>query len=98
MSAWVAFVVLVAAWACICLSQAKHHARMFGAEGTRMRRRLWSLAGTAGFVAMFAWLVLLRGWEFGPVLWSVLLCLAALAWTVGLALATGRAPARRERR
>lgn len=84
---WLAFALIVCGWAGVRLSQAKHHAASFGSEGTTGRRRRFAFAGGALLALAFAILVWAEGWEFGPVRWTVLLCLGALAWTLRLALA-----------
>lgn len=91
-AAWFAAACVLAGWACLSLVQEKHHRAVLATDLTPMRKRSFSAGGAAALVLGFALSVRAQGWEFGPVLWGVLLSLGALAWMLALALAPRRAP------
>ncbi|WP_242108427.1 DUF3325 domain-containing protein [Luteimonas aquatica] len=89
---WLCAGLSIAAWAAICLAQPRHYLATFGQEPMPARSRVLVLAGVLLQAAAFVLLVRRDGWEFGPVLWSVLLCLGALAWVLAHAANARRAP------
>lgn len=72
----------ISAWSALSHAQPRHHRSAFGGEGGLLRRRLFRTAGWALLAAAFAVSVVDRGWEFGPVIWAVLLCIGATIWVL----------------
>ena len=91
-AAWLCAALVVAGWAGVCLGQARMHRTTFGQDGSVARRRGFTIGGGALLVAGFAVAVAHAGWQFGPVLWGVLLSLGAIAWVLALTLDARRAP------
>lgn len=89
---WLCAGLSIAGWAGISLAQPRHHLATFGREVGRLRGRAFGALGVLLQIASFVLLVRRGGWEFGPVLWTVLLCLGALAWVLAHALDARRAP------
>lgn len=89
---WLCAGLSIAGWAGISLAQPRHHLATFGREAGCLRRRGFGTLGVLLQIASFVLLVRRDGWEFGPVLWTVLLCLGALVWVLAHAFDARRAP------
>lgn len=83
------FGVSLLAWALLALGLPRHHADWFGAAPTLARRRLLRALGWLGLPAGLALSLAAHGVELGLVLWAVALMLAAMAWSLLMAVRGG---------
>ncbi|MCL1634248.1 DUF3325 domain-containing protein [Luteimonas sp. SX5] len=72
----------ISGWAALSHALPRHHQEAFGSAGSPLRRSLHRIAGSIGLLLAFVVSIASLGWEFGPVLWSVLLCAGAIVWVL----------------
>lgn len=72
----------VTGWASLSHAMPRHHREAFGDEGDASRRVVHRALGAIGLAVSFALCVAAMGWEFGPVMWTVLLCLGGVGWVL----------------
>lgn len=83
MSAWIfAAGLTVFGWAALSHALPRHHQEAFGRVPNPARLWLHRMAGWLALICSFAVCVAALGLEFGPVMWTVLLCLGAVVWVL----------------
>lgn len=92
------FLLLLLAWALLALGLPRHHADWFGSTPSGSRRRLLRVLGWLGLPVGLVLSLSAHGVELGSVLWAVALMLAALVWSLLMAVrgrrSNGRPPHR----
>jgi len=83
MNAWLfAAGLTVSGWAALSHAMPRHHQEAFGRAAGEMRRCAHRAGGWLALIASFAVCTAAMGWEFGPVMWAVLLCVGAVVWVL----------------
>ncbi|MFC0679846.1 DUF3325 domain-containing protein [Lysobacter korlensis] len=91
--------LILIAWSLLALSMDKHYEALLGRRLPPARSRRWRLGAVAALIASLACFIVARGWEQGPVFWTVALMLGALVSALLLtALQSGRTQRSRARR
>lgn len=83
MNAWLfAAGLSLSGWAALSHAMTRHHQEAFGNAPAVQRLRLHRIAGWLALACSFAVCVVAMGWEFGPVMWAVLLSVGAVVWVL----------------
>ena len=79
---WLAAGLTVTGWASLSHAMPRHYREAFGHEGGAGLRSAHRAIGALGLAGAFASCVIALGWEFGPVMWTALLCLGGTLWVL----------------